>query len=180
LLLLDARRYALLRSFQLATASMSDTKTHAPGAQLVLREHALRAAIAGALAGAGFSIGEAAPDLLVLDAGAENKSLLTPVMLAPEALAAIARFAGNPVETQRSIILVADADGPAREAFLGSVRALARALAPGLRVNGLAPLNAGEAMDVAQAGMACAYLACAVAVTGQVIEIAASKGARVF
>ncbi len=151
---------------------MSDTKTHAPGAQLVLREDALRAAIAGALAEAGFALGDESPDLLVLDAGAGNDSALAAVMLAPEALEAVAQFAAKPGAEQRSVVLVAGGGGPAREALLGSVRALARRLAPGLRVNGLGPLHPGESMDVEQVGIACAYLAGAAAVTGQIIEIA--------
>ena len=154
---------------------MSDTKTQAPGAQLVLRDEALRAAIAGALIDAGFSLCDESPDLLVLDAGARDKSALAAAVLAPEALEAIAHFAANGAAAQRSVILVAGVEGPAREAFPGSVRALARTLAPWLRVNGLAPLHAGEAMDFEQAGVACAYLACAAVVTGQVIEIAARE-----
>ena len=154
---------------------MSDTKTQAPGAQLVLRDDALRAALARALIDAGLSLCDKSPDLLVLDAGATDKSALAAAILAPEALEAITHFAANGAGAQRAVVLVAGAGGPAREAFLGSVRALARALAPGLRVNGLAPLHAGEAMDVEQAGAACAYLACAVAVTGQIVEIAARK-----
>ncbi len=161
---------------------MSHMKTQSRGARLVLRDAALRDALMRALGDAGFTvcesgadISESGADVLALDAGAVEESAMAHAAIAPHALNSIAGFAAQASQTQRSIILVAGKAGPAREALNGGVRALARSLAPGLRVNALAPLHPGEMMDVEQAGIAAAYLANAGAVTGQVIEIAARK-----
>lgn len=154
---------------------MSHMKTQSRGARLVLRDAALRDALMRALGDAGFTVCESGADVLALDAGAVEESAMAHAAIAPHALNSIAGFAAQASQTQRSIILVAGKAGPAREALNGGVRALARSLAPGLRVNALAPLHPGEMMDVEQAGIAAAYLANAGAVTGQVIEIAARK-----
>lgn len=163
---------------------MSHMKTPSKSARLVLRDAALRDALARALGNAGFTICESGADIsepdadvLALDAGAAEESALADAAIAPHALHSVAAFAAQAAQNQRSIILVAGAAGPAREALNGGVRALARSLAPGLRVNALAPLHAGETMDVEQAGIAAAYLADAGAVTGQIIEIATPNSA---
>ena len=156
---------------------MLDAKTQSKRVQMILRDEALRQALVAAFADCGFSIVETGADTLVLDAGGAGADAITLATLAPYALEAIAKFSRQSAQAQRSIILVAGAAGPAREALNGGVRALARSLAPGLRVNALTPLHAGEAMDVEQAGMAAAYLANAGAVTGQIIEIAAPGSA---
>lgn len=154
---------------------MAPLNTQSKAARLYLRDADLRDALACALNEAGFAAAQAAADVLVLDAGAYQASAMNAAILAPDALEAIAAFAAQAASGQRSIILVAGAAGPAREALHGGVRALARSLAPGLRVNGLAPLHAGDDMDAKQAGIAAAYLANAGAVTGQVIEVAARQ-----
>jgi hypothetical protein len=152
---------------------MSHMKTQSRGARLVLRDAALRDALTRALGDAGFTIRESGADVLALDAGAAEESAMADAVITSLALDSVAGFSAQAAQTQRSIILVAGPAGPAREALHGGVRALARSLAPGLRVNALAPLHAGETMDVEQAGIAAAYLANAGAVTGQIIEIAA-------
>lgn len=156
---------------------MPDAKTQKKRVQLILRDEALREALAAAFGGCGFSIVETGANALALDAGGDEANAITLAALAPGALQAILAFSTQASQTQRSIILVAGAEGPAREALNGGVRALARSLAPGLRVNALTPLHAGEAIDTEQAAIAAAYLANAGAVTGQIIEIAARKSA---
>lgn len=156
---------------------MSDKKTQSKAARLALRDPDLRDALACALASAGFALAQEHADVLVLDAGEHQASATGAATLAPCALQAIADFAAQAASVQRSIILVAGTAGPAREALNGGVRALARSLAPSLRVNALAPLHAGDDMDSEQAGIVAVYLASAGAVTGQVIEIAARKSA---
>ena len=137
-------------------------------ARLVLRDAALRDALARALGDAGFTIcesgadiSESGADVLALDAGAAEESAMAHAAIAPQALNSVAGFAAQASQTQRSIILGAGAAGPAREALNGGVRALARSLALSLSELAGMPTGKGssEPIDPRAVGVAAPILA---------------------
>lgn len=142
------------------------------GAQVQVGDAALREALGAALAGGGFALVETGGDLLVHQTC--GAGLAGAAGLGPEALGAVEAFASvAPEGRDRSVVLVAGAQGPHGEALAGAVRALAAALAPGVRVNAVAPEREGAPMAADQVCAATLYLANAAVVTGQALRAGA-------
>ncbi len=135
---------------------------------------ALRASICEALAADGFVMAGMGAELLVCAAGEGGADLSAMSGLAPAAIDAIQSFAkatSPSAPADRSVVLLGGPGGPHSEALLGAVRALAHGLAPGLRVNGVAPAREGDALSASQTAAAVVYLAKARVVTGQLLRV---------